>query len=385
AGLDAAVTAPLPTPSQADRRSAEALLAGYADAVLRRDGAALAATAVPAHRPHQAELLRRTAEVPFASYRPRLTRLERSATGLTAEVQLDHRIAGYDRHPATATRRFALSGRDGRWLLAAEDPVGSALLWDLGTVRAVHGSHSLVLGLAAHADLAALSAAADSAVPAVSAVWGASWADRLLLYAPGSLDQLSRLLDATPGDYRGIAAVTTAAPGAPKAAPADRILVNPDAYRALSDLGRQVVTSHEAVHVATRADTRPWTPLWLSEGAADWTAYLGTRRTSRQIAPELAADIAAGRLPDALPTDSDFATTAEGLAQAYELAWFACTLVARRHGTRGLVTLYRAVAATGSADADREATVDRAMRRVLGTGLAAFTRDWRTALRTELG
>jgi hypothetical protein len=242
-----------------------------------------------------------------------------------------------------------------------------------------------VLGLGDRAALDTLAGAADRAVPAVSAVWGGSWADRLLLYAPGTLDQLSRLLDAAPGDYRGIAAVTTAAPGAPEAAPADRILVNPEAYGELSDLGRQVVTSHEAVHVATRADTRPWTPLWLSEGAADWTAYLGTRRTTRQIAPELAADITAGHLPDALPADGDFATTAAGLAQAYELAWFACTLVARRRGARGLVALYRAVAATGSATADREATVDRALRRVVGIGLAEFTRDWRTALKAELG
>lgn len=353
--------------------------------MLRRDATALAATAAPAFRPAQRELLRRLAAVPLASYTHRITRLERGPDGLSAEVQLDHRIAGYDHHPATATRRLALTDTGGQWLLTAEDPVGSALLWDLGTVRAVPGSRCLVLGIGAPAPLDALVTAADRAVPAVNAVWGASWADRLLLYAPGSLDQLSRLLDATPGDYRGIAAVTTAAPGAPDAAPADRILVNPEAYGDLSDLGRQVVTSHEAVHVATRAHTRPWTPLWLSEGAADWTAYLGTRRTTRQIAPELAADISAGRIPHALPADSDFATTASGLAQAYELAWFACLLIARRRGARGLVAFYRAVADTGSATADREATVDRALRRVLGTGLADFTRDWRTALKAELG
>ncbi|WP_229758575.1 hypothetical protein [Peterkaempfera bronchialis] len=323
--------------------------------------------------------------MPLDSWSHRLTRLERTAAGPTAEVQLDHRIGGYDRHPATATRRITLARADGQWLLAADDPVGGVLLWDLGTVQAVHGRRSLVLGLGDDAELTALSRAADRAVPAVSAVWGSAWADRLLLYAPGSLDQLARLLGAASSDYRGIAAVTTAAPGAPDAAPADRILVNPDAYRELSDLGRQVVTSHEAVHVATRAATRPWTPLWLSEGAADWTAYQGTGRTTRQIAPELATDIAAGRLPSALPTDADFSTTAHGLAQSYELAWFACALIARRHGPQRLVTLYRTIAATGSATADRDTSVDRAMRRVLGTDLAAFTRDWLAALARELG
>ncbi|MCD0481684.1 hypothetical protein LO771_04470 [Streptacidiphilus sp. ASG 303] len=326
--------------------------------------------------------------MPLAAYAHRLVRLERTAAGLAAEVQLDHRIAGYDRLPASATRRLALVPAGGRWLVAADDPVGSALLWDLGTVRAVHGRHSLVLGLAPEDDLRALAREADRAVPAVGAVWGAGWAGRLLLYAPASLDQLARLLDATAAEYRNIAAVTTAAPGAP-AAPADRILVNPEAYHGLSTLGRRVVTAHEAVHVATRAATRPWTPLWLSEGAADWTAYLGAGRTARLVAPELAADVAAGRLPRALPADADFATTATGLAQAYESAWFACDLVARRHGPQRLTALYRAVAAGGpppsDRSADRAAVVDRALRRTLGTGLDAFTRDWRAALRTALG
>ncbi|MFJ6213880.1 hypothetical protein ACIQGZ_11195 [Streptomyces sp. NPDC092296] len=375
---------PSPEPSAAARPEVEALLARRARAVLHRDAAELAATAAPAHRAAQAELERRTARVPLAAWSYRVTGLDGGGDRLTADVRLDHRITGYDRHPATATRRLTLERSGGRWLLAADRPVGGALLWDLGTVRAVTGRHCLVLGLGTAAEAELLARAADRAVPAVSAVWGTGWAGRLLLYAPGSLDQLARLLDAGAADYQGIAAVTTASTGPSDTAPADRILVNPEAYRGLSDLGRQVVTTHEAVHVATRAATRPWTPLWLSEGAADWTAYLHTGRTAQQIAPELAADVTAGRLPRALPADAAFGTTATGLAQAYEQAWFACTLIARRHGPRALTTLYRTIAATGSADADRTTTVDRALRKVLGTGLAAFTADWRSQLAAEL-
>jgi hypothetical protein len=172
-----------------------------------------------------------------------------------------------------------------------------------------------------------------------------------------------------------MAAVTTAAAGAPRQTPADRVLVNPDAYGRLSAVGRQVVTTHEATHVATRADTRPWTPLWLSEGAADWTGYLDTGRTPRQIAPELARAVAAGQLPSALPADADFAAGAPGLARTYELAWLACDLIARRYGQSKLVAFYRAVGAAGEG-AGREQQLDRVLRAELGTGLGEFTGDW---------
>jgi hypothetical protein len=367
----------------------QTLLTRRGDAVRRRDAAALRAGAAGPLRDAGRTLLRRTAEVPFAGYAYRLDPAEplaasATASRLTAEARLEYRITGHDARPATAARRLSFERQDGRWLLAAEKPVG-VLLWDLGAVRAVHGARCLVLGLGDDPGPAVLAEAADRAVPAVEAVWGTGWTDRLLLYAPARLDQLARLLNATADAYRGIAAVTTAAPGAPDHAPADRIMVNPEAYARLSDLGRQVVTTHEAVHVATRADTRPWTPLWLSEGVADWTAYLGTDRTPRQIAPELAHDLAEGRLPRALPSDADFGTTASGLAQAYELAWLACRLIARRRGRAALVDLYRQVGATGSATADRGTTVDRALRRVLGTGLAGFTEDWLRELKRELG
>jgi len=175
-------------PAADAREAVRALLARRDKAVLHRRPAVLAATAVPADRARQAELLRRTAAVPLAAYSHRLTRLTWTTAGLTAEVRLDHRVAGYDRHPATATRRITLERTGGQWLLASDDPVGGVLLWDLGTVQALPGTRSLVLGLGERTDLVGLARAADRAVPAVSAVWGTDWADRLLLYAPASLD-----------------------------------------------------------------------------------------------------------------------------------------------------------------------------------------------------
>lgn len=233
-----------------------------------------------------------------------------------------------------------------------------------------------MLGLAGGPDPAGLVAVGDQAVPAVSAVWGSGWPGRLLLELPATEAQFARLLEADPASWTGMAAVTVAAPGAPWHTPADRVVINPEAFGRLSDFGRQVVVTHEATHVATRADTRAWTPLWLSEGVADWTAYRESGRRPQQIAPELTRDVVAGRLPTALPADGDFAAGATGIAQAYEQAWLACALIAGRYGTDRLVAFYRAVGAADGQGEDRDRRTDRLLRGELGVGLAEFTALW---------
>ncbi|MFJ2190424.1 hypothetical protein ACIOJE_21205 [Kitasatospora sp. NPDC087861] len=296
---------------------------------------------------------------------------------LTAAADLAVRVAGYDEYPVVYPRRIELVRADGGWRVEREESAsGPPALWDLGPARSAAGAHCLVLGLADGPDPTALAAVADRAVPAVSEVWGTGWPGRLLLELPSTEGQFARLLEADPAGWTGMAAVTVAAPGAPWHTPADRVLVNPEAYGRLSDFGRQVVVTHEATHVATRADTRAWTPLWLSEGVADWTAYRGSGRRPQQIAPELTRDVAAGRLPAALPADQAFTAGADGIAQAYEQAWLACELVARRYGPERLAVLYRAVGAADGAGEDREQRLDRLLRAELGLGLAEFTRLW---------
>ncbi|MET8698921.1 hypothetical protein ABZW10_08630 [Kitasatospora sp. NPDC004723] len=305
----------------------------------------------------------------------------------TAELTVE--VTGYDRLPVVHPRRLVLARSAAGWRVEREEGAGGPPpLWDLGAVRAAAGARCLVLGVlgadasgaSAPAALAGLAAVGDRAVTAVEALWGTAWAGRLLLELPATGEQFTRLLAEERSGWSGMAAVTVAAPGAPLNAPADRVLVNPDTYPGLSDFGCQVVVTHEAVHVATRADTSAWTPLWLSEGVADWTGYHDAGRPARQLAPELARDVAAGRLPATLPEDAAFTAGGEGLAQVYEQAWLACDLIARRYGPRRLVELYRAVGAAGPG-ADRRAWLDGLLRDRLGLGLAEFTGLWQAELR----
>ncbi|MEV7771851.1 hypothetical protein [Kitasatospora sp. NPDC086791] len=296
---------------------------------------------------------------------------------LTAAADLAVRIAGYDDDPVVYPRRIALARTGDGWRVEREESAsGPPALWDFGPGRSAPGARCLVLGSTDGPDPVGLVAVGDRAVPAVEEVWGSAGPGRLLLELPATEEQFARLLEVDPAGWAGMAAVTVAAPGAPRHTPADRVLVNPEAYGRLSDFGRQVVITHEATHVATRSDTRAWTPLWLSEGVADWTAYRDCGRGPQQIAPELTRDVVAGRLPVGLPEDRDFAAGATGIAQAYEQSWLACESIARRYGPQRLVAFYRAVGAADGTGEDREHRIDRLLRAELGVGLAEFTRFW---------
>ncbi|MGV9456513.1 hypothetical protein [Streptomyces sp. NPDC003635] len=323
--------------------------------------------------------------VPFEEWAYRVTGVRSTGDTATAEAELRYRVRGQDRAPVTAARTLKLSlDAAGEWYVESERPAKKAAeqLWDQGRVDAVRGERSLVLGVGQSADrLRSFADLADRAVPSVTQAWGTEWPRRIVVLVPESLEGMAGLLGSPASSYRGIAAVTTGETGAPAEAPADRIILNPVAYGVLGQSGKQVVLTHEATHVATRAHTSAATPLWLSEGYADWVGYLGSGRTPSDAAPELWRAVTEGRVPAGLPTDEDFGFTGDsaGLAQAYESGWMACRMIADRWGEVRLGEFYRAV----GAHEKRPGAVEDAMEKVLGTTLEDFTWQWRDYLRGQ--
>jgi hypothetical protein len=384
-------------PSQ-DSASADVqrVLDRRAAAVLDRNESAYRATEEPSGSTAEFTRLR---AVPLADWSYRLTDLHRSGDRATAGVELRYRIEGYDGAPVTAARTLRLVRDGGTWRVASDVPAerASQQLWEQGAVTVVRGAHSLVLGVGQSGErLRAYAGLADRAVPAVTDAWGADWSGHVVVVVPKSLEGMAGLLGAPASGYRGIAAVTTgevseAKWGSPRSktgggtarAPADRIIVNPDAYGLLGDFGKQVVLTHEATHVATRAHTTAATPLWLSEGFADWVGYRGSGRTATQAAPELERALLDGRVPAALPDDKDFGFTGDAarLARAYEGGWMACRLIADHWGEVRLNEFYRAVG-----DHEKRAgAVEGALRDVLHTTPEQFTQQWRAYLKAQLG
>lgn len=368
--------------SAADSATADVqrLLDRRAAAVLDRDERAYERTGTGAD-------FARLRAVPLAAWSYRVTELRRTGDTATADAELRYRVAGYDRAPVTAGRTLRLSrDADGRWSVDADRPARKSAqqLWDQGAVQAVRGARSLVLGVGQSGrSLRDFADLADRAVPAVSQEWGTDWSRHVVVLVPKSLEGMAGLLGSPASSYRGIAAVTTGETGAPARAPADRIIVNPDAFALLGGLGEQVVVTHETTHVATRAHTSAATPLWLSEGYADWVGYRATGGVPSEAAPELSRAVSQGEVPAALPEDKDFGFTGDAsrLARAYESGWTACRLIADRWGESRLGEFYRAV----GEHRKREGAVADAMREVLETTPEAFTEEWREYLRAQLG
>lgn len=356
------------------------LLDRRATAILERDAGAYRATGGPA-APY--DNLR---DVPLKSWSYRLKIFERDGTRATATADLDYRVAGYDRAALTAERALTLQRRDGRWYVTGERPAKKATeqLWDQGRVAAVRGTHSLVLGVGrGRPELRRYAMLADRAVPAVRDAWRRPWPGKVVVLVPKSLDGMAGLLGAPAAGYQGIAAVTTGEAGGSGRAPADRIVVNPEAYGVLGEVGKQVVLTHETTHVATRVATSRATPLWLSEGFADWVGYRGTDRAPQEAAPELRRAVADGRLPATLPEDDAFGFSGDagGLARAYEGAWLACRMIAEDWGEEKLREFYADV----GRHEGRAGAVEAGLRDVLGTTVEDFTARWRDYLRAELG
>ncbi|MEW2619562.1 hypothetical protein [Streptomyces sp. NPDC048106] len=368
-----------PTAADSAKGEVQHLLDLRSAALLRHDAGAYGATGA------RTEYTRLRA-LPLASWAYRITGLRRTAAGATADADLTYRVAGYDRAPVDTRRTLTLARTaSGTWYVTADRPAGKSgqQLWDQGTVTAVPGAHSLVLGTGqAPADLRAYARMADRAVPAVSGAWGTDWTRRVVVLVPKSLQGMAGLLGSPAADYRGIAAVTTGEAGGAGQTPADRVVINPEAYAALGTMGKQVVLTHETTHVATRAHTTAATPLWLSEGYADWIGYLGTDRTPTEAAPELARAVGDGHVPAALPADKDFGFTSDPteLARAYESGWLACRMIAAQWGPARLAAFYRAV----GTHTQRPGAVEAALRQILGVSPDTFTARWRKYLTTEL-
>jgi hypothetical protein len=224
--------------------------------------------------------------------------------------------------------------------------------------------------------------AVDAAIPRVTSVWGPDWAQHVVVLVPSTQAELGQIVGGN-GDLSQIAAVATAELRNASSGyhpVGDRIAINPPTFAKLGTLGRRVVLTHEVMHVASRAASGPEEPAWLVEGLADYAGYRGVHVPFSASASELRSAVRRGHVPAALPTESDFAGDNKDLAQVYEEAWLAVTLISEQHGRDGLLRFYREV---GRADAPPTA-VDDAFRQLWGTSLATFTRQWRRDLVNRL-
>ncbi|MCD4524941.1 hypothetical protein [Nocardioides sp. cx-173] len=271
----------------------------------------------------------------------------------SAAVDATWRFAGYDETSARAEVEVRFAGPDAG-IVAVGGVEGVSPVWLAGPVTVRRTPDVLVI--AAGSGAAVSTAAADylargrAALPVVARVLPA-WRGPLVLEVPATPDALDRALDAEPGDYAGVAAVTsspdaTQAPGAPV-----HVFLNQAEFERLRPLGAQVVVSHEAAHVATDATGSQAMPQWLVEGFADYVSLRDVRLPLARTAAQVIAQVREDGPPAALPGAAQFDASTGHAGAAYESAWLACGVLAQRRGEAALVGLYDAVRA-GSTLAD---------------------------------
>jgi hypothetical protein len=148
------------------------------------------------------------------------------------------------------------------------------------------------------------------------------------------------------------------------------VVVNPEASGRLGELGRRVLITHEAVHVATRSPSSQ-APTWLVEGYADQIAYDAYPAGRAPAEKTVRESVRERGMPRDWPDENDFAPDATHLDLGYDLAWTAAHSIARAYGDAGLDRFYAAV--------DRGDSVEQAAE-VIGTSEQALLRQWRTDL-----
>jgi hypothetical protein len=291
-----------------------------------------------------------------------------------AAVETTWRYAGFDRQPGRAEVTMVFEVRDGRAdLVSVGGGERRAPLWLTGPLEVRRGPDSLVAS-ARPDGLAAYDRQARRAVRVVHRVLP-RWPGRLVVEVPEDAEALDELLAAKPGDYAGIAAVTTTTDGSTGGQAPVHVFVNPVVFAGLRPRGAQVVMSHEAAHVATGAAAEAagaQTPLWLLEGFADYVALRDVPIPLSVSAGQIARQVRREGAPEQLPGSAEFDTRTTHLGAAYESAWLACRLLARDGGEESLVTLYRRVS-------DGQ-PLEAALRALYGFGTPELTRRWRAEL-----
>ncbi len=293
------------------------------------------------------------------------------AEAWVSELQLTWRFRGYDEAASTLEVPVVTDWAGDRAVfvtsrVAAEDRV--PLWW---SERLVVRRTSDTLVLAGDRGLArALHRQARTAVATVRRTLP-RWRDPLVIEAPESVADFRTAAGLSAASSRAIAAVTTTTDGSTLTSAPVHVYLNPDVFTPLGPVGRQIVVSHEATHVALDAATAEL-PLWLSEGMADYVALVDTPLPDTVLAAQIRDLVRTEGPPARLPGEREFDGSNKDIGAYYEAAWLAVRLLADTYGPRTLLAFYRQAQADGDTDA--------AFRRVLGTTESEFRRRWQDSL-----
>lgn len=302
-------------------------------------------------------------------------------------VEERSRIKGYDRQPSLEDQYLTFVRRGGRWLLASDSDLGDLgimsgrRLWENGPIATRRSEHFLFVshpGLASSAD--PVLEAAERALRRVERAWPLPWRRKVMILAPSSTGELERMIQAT---FDLDVFVAFAASGVDRTTDWDlvghRIMLNRETFEGRSDASNEEILTHELLHIATREDAGPMTPIFVEEGVAEWVT--GGSSTSL-----LASQVQAGDFDRRLPFDHEF-TVGSGteIVAAYQESTAAITFAAQEYGGRSVAAFYRTLGEPRRVAGTWRYHADRAMREAFGVGYRRFEKAWAGWVQEELG
>lgn len=313
------------------RDRVETLLEQRAAAILARDATAFGAGVAPG--PARAEQLRHfraLAQLPVQSVSFDLGMHDPAVGGdrYRADVDMLVRLKGFDAAPVPTRHRMDFQrGPDG-WRLVRDhvdrSEVGFAP-WLLPGVEFAVSDRVIVAfdqGSVRHRDrFAALSETARSLVlrdvPA-------EWSEHVIILAPSRTAAL-RYEGFDPVEIGNLGGVAYPVRGPDEQVIGSRIVIAPAMLRR-DDIAIRAILRHEITHTALARPRDETTPVWVTEGVAEYTAHRGDE--VHYISP--AAVAAAEEGIRQMPPDGLFHRGSWGVS--YGLAWFSMLWLADREG-----------------------------------------------------
>lgn len=392
-----------PSGPKSARAAIQTLLDRRARAFVEQDEAAFMATLGRTNAEfyrHQRRMFRWALPVPFRSYRlvarwsrhgdlARASDLGRYPGADAVSIPLTeerYRIGAFDQREAVEDIFFTFARQDGAWRIVDDSDLthvglpSARHLWDFGPVTRARSRHFLLLRhtcgsrIGCPPSTEGVLALAEEALQRVESYWHVPWRKRVVVVAPTTTTELTRMLQTT-FDLDNFVAFAASSVDLERGFSygGHRILFNPEAIANRPSSDVLTILTHELVHVATRPASGPFVPVFVDEGVAEHVAQDGRP----EALAFLGAVVDGGAFDRRLPSDIEFLTgSGTDIYTSYQEAQSAVRFFVDRWGLDRLEDLYVRLGRPAVAAGTTEYHVDRALRATVGLSKAEFERAW---------
>jgi hypothetical protein len=269
---------PVPSASELAFAEIEQLLASQSNALLAGDAAMYLNSFAPEAQEEQRRILERVAQMPLVSYTLRLAPDAEipDDAGDTLEdvaVEMSYGLRGIsDDNPFDHEAVYSFTRAGGSWQISSIEFDENPPFWIGGDVQMRETPHFLIfVRPEAAGELATLEQEAEAAYAALQAR-NLPLEPKYVAYFTSTQDDFAELTGRASNRVLGIALSRYQFNGDEIAVSSRAFYINGEAFtneaRPIPPEERQTTITHELVHLALSRETRPFTPLWIVEGAA---------------------------------------------------------------------------------------------------------------------